>query len=232
MTFGQIKSVIEKNLVDSYLNEEVFKRSIKEFKKNILNNKSLSSLYTLYDQLSSPQGLTESEAKDFLNEGIVLIQEILQQSNLPRFNSNSKINQYEDIDNLVYNTTFDIMERVKSKNNVIKVLMQESKPVKEIVNLPIKTTITIAKQTLSNYFESLDENTKKEFLQLISEDSEKLESKFEDIKNSALGKLNTILESQEELEIKEKISETIEKVKSEKFDQLNFLRLKNLEKSL
>lgn len=232
MTFGQIKSVIEKHLVESYSNENVFKKSIKEFKKNILTNKSLSSLYTLYDQLSTPQGLTESEAKDFLNEGVNLIQEILEKSNLPRFISESKINQYEDIDNLVYNTTLDIRERVKSKNNIINVLMQESKSHKEVVNLPIKTTIKIAKQTLSNYFDNLDENTKKEFLQLISEDSEKLEQKFEEIKTSTLDKLKSIMESERESETKQKISETIEKIKTEKFDQLNFLRLKNLENSL
>lgn len=232
MTFGQIKSVIEKNLVESYSRQDLFKKSIKEFKKNILTNKSLSSLYTLYDQLSTPQGLTESEAKDFLNEGVNLIQEILEKSNLPRFISESKINQYEDIDNLVYNTTLDIRERVKSKNNIINVLMQESKSHKEVVNLPIKTTIKIAKQTLSNYFDNLDENTKKEFLQLISEDSEKLEQKFEEIKTSALGKLKSIMESERESETKQKISETIEKIKIEKFDQLNFLRLKNLENSL
>lgn len=232
MTFGQIKSVIEKNLVESYSRQDLFKKSIKEFKKNILTNKSLSSLYTLYDQLSTPQGLTESEAKDFLNEGVNLIQEILEKSNLPRFISESKINQYEDIDNLVYNTTLDIRERVKSKNIIINVLMQESKSHKQVVNLPIKTTIKIAKQTLSNYFDNLDENTKKEFLQLISEDSEKLEQKFEEIKTSALDKLKSIMESERESETKQKISETIEKIKTEKFDQLNFLRLKNLENSL
>lgn len=232
MTFGQIKSVIEKNLVESYSNQDIFKKSIKEFRKNILNNKSLSSLYTLYDQLSKPQGLTESEAKDFLNEGVSLIQEILKKSNLPKFVSESKINQYEDIDNLVYNTTLNIMERVKSKNNIIKILMKESTSAKEVINLPIKTTIKIAKQTLSNYFDNLDENTKKEFLQLISEDSEKLETKFEEIKISTLNKLTSIMESENESETKEKISETIEKIKTEKFDQLNFLKLKNLENSL
>lgn len=232
MTFGQIKSLVEKNLVESYSNQEIFKRSLKEFKKNILNNKSLSSLYNLYDQLSTPQGLSESEAKEFLNEGILLIQEILRKSKFPNFISESKTNSYEDIDILVYNTSINISERVKSRKNVLSKLMEETKTPKEVINLPIKTIVKIAKQQLSTYFESLDENTKREFLQIISEDTETLEKKFEDIKDNALLKLNAILEGQEDSDLREKISETIEKVKLEQFDQLNFLKLRNLEKSL
>jgi hypothetical protein len=40
------------------------------------------------------------------------------------------------------------------------------------------------------------------------------------------------MENENELEIKSRISETITKLKDEKFDQMNFLRLKNLEESL
>lgn len=232
MTFGQIKSLVEKNLIESYSNQEIFKKSLKEFKKNILNNKSLSSLYTLYDQLNTPQGLSESDAKDFLNEGILLIQEIIRKTNIPNFVTESKTNEYVDIDTLVYNTNLNISERVTARRNIISKLMENVKKHKEVVNLPIKTTINIAKQTLSNYFENLDEDTKKEFLSVISEDTDVLEKKFEEIKSNTLNKLNKIFESQEEVEIKERISETIDKIKSEKFDQLNFLKLKNLEKSL
>ena len=85
---------------------------------------------------------------------------------------------------------------------------------------------------MSNYIKNLDESTKKEFLLLISEDTKSLESKFENIKESAVNKLKTILEKEEEFELKSKISETIDRVKNEKFDQLNFLKLKNLEESI
>lgn len=232
MTFGKIKSLVEKNLIESYTNQNVFKKSLKEFKKNILDNNHLSSLYALYDQLSSPQGLSESEAKDFMNEGIALIQEILKVSKIPNFISESKTNEYSDIDVLVYNTNINIMERVRAKKNIMSKLMEQVKKHESVVNLPIKTTIKIAKQTLSNYFETLDEETKKEFISIISEDTEVLEKKFNEVKTNTLNKLNSILENQQEKELKEKISETIDKIKSEKFDQLSFLKLRNLEKSL
>jgi hypothetical protein len=92
--------------------------------------------------------------------------------------------------------------------------------------------VNIANQTLRNYIDTLDENSKKEFLQLISEDTKSLETKFETIRESAIKKLQTILEKEEEFELKTKLSETIDKLKIEKFDQMNFIRLKNLEESI
>jgi hypothetical protein len=54
MTFGLIKSVIENSLIESYKDEKSFKKSLMEFKQNILNNKDLSKVYSLYDELSNP----------------------------------------------------------------------------------------------------------------------------------------------------------------------------------
>jgi hypothetical protein len=92
--------------------------------------------------------------------------------------------------------------------------------------------VSIANQTLKNYLDTLDENSKKEFIQIVSEDTKTLETKFETIRESTITKLKTILENENESEIKLKISETIDRLKDEKFDQMNFLRLKNLEESI
>jgi hypothetical protein len=92
--------------------------------------------------------------------------------------------------------------------------------------------VKIANQTLRNYIETMDENSKKEFFQIVSEDNKNLENKFEELKTSAITKLQSILENESENDVKTKINETIDKLKDEKFDQLNFLKLKNLESSL
>jgi hypothetical protein len=231
MTFGQIKSIIEKNLLESYKNEKDFKKSLKEFKHNVLNNKTMSKLYSLYDQLSTPQGLSESDSKEFLEEGITLIQKLVSDIKTPMVLETVE-NKYSDIDSLVYTNKLDLLERVNSKKNIIKLISSKNEIVKESINIPIKTMVSIANQTLNNYIENLDENSKKEFLQIISEDIESLETKFETIRENTIVKLNTMLEKEEEFEIKTKLSETIERIKSEKFDQLNFLKLKNLENSI
>jgi hypothetical protein len=92
--------------------------------------------------------------------------------------------------------------------------------------------VKIANQTLRNYIETMDENSKKEFFQIVSEDNKNLENRFEELKTSAISKLQNILENESESDVKTKINETIDKLKEEKFDQLNFLKLKNLEGSL
>jgi hypothetical protein len=232
MTFGQIKSIIENNLLESYKNESDFKRSLREFKHNVLSDKVMSKLYDLYGQLSSPQGLDESDAKDFLQEGVLLIQRLLPTVKLPKTVVENTLNKYSDIDTLVYLNKVSLLERVQSRKNILSILSSENKIVKESVNIPVKSMVSIANQTLRNYIETLDENSKKEFLQLISEDSKTLELKFETLRESAITKLTTILENEEEFEIKTKLLETIDKLKYEKFDQLNFLRIKNLEESI
>jgi|TARA_R110000868_G_scaffold53193_1_gene167217 hypothetical protein len=233
MTFGQIKSIIENNLLESYKNEQEFKKSLKEFKHNVLNNKNMSKLYSLYDQLTTPQGLTEADAKDFLEEGITLIQKLVPTIKTPKTLYENVSNKYSDIDSLVYTNKLDLMERVQSKKTLIKTLVsQKPETIKESINIPLKSMVSIANQTMKGYLDNLDESTKKEFIQLMSEDTSLLQEKFETIKESTISKLNTLLENENEFEIKTKLSETIDRLKVEKFDQLNFLKLKNLEESI
>ena len=232
MTFGKVKSIIENRLIESYKDEKEFKKSLKEFKHNVLNNKTMSKLYSLYDQLSTPQGLNESDAKDFLEEGISLIQKLLINVKLPRTISESVGNNYSDIDSLVYSNKLNLLERVNSKKNIVSVLTSPKNVVKESINIPLKSMVKIANQTLTNYIENLDVSSKKEFLHIMSEDTKILEDKFETIRESAITKLNSLLENEQEFELKTKLSETIDRLKNEKFDQLNFLKLKTLEESI
>jgi hypothetical protein len=232
MTFGQIKSLIEKNLLESYNNEAAFKKSLREFKHNVLNNKSISKVYNLYDQLSTPQGLSESDAKEFIEEGVNLLQRILPTIKLPKSLEEQVENNYKHIDTLVYTKNVSIKERVVAKKNIEAILKTNKGAIKESINIPVSSMVKIANQTLRNYIETMDENSKKEFFQIVSEDNKNLENRFEELKTSAITKLQSILENESENDVKTKINETIDKLKDEKFDQLNFLKLKNLESSL
>jgi len=232
MTFGKIKSIIEYNLLESYKNEKDFKKSLREFKHNVLNDKLMSKAYSVYDQLSSPQGLSESDAKDYLEEGISLLQKILPTIKLPKTINEDSKNIYSDIDTLVYTNKVNLTDRIQCRKNIISKITTRKDSIKESINIPIKSMISIANQTLRNYIEDLDENSKKEFFQIISEDVKSLEDKFEIMKESTISKLQVILEKEEEQDLKVKLSETIDRVKKEQFDQINFLKLRNLEKSI
>jgi hypothetical protein len=232
MTFGTVKSLIEKNLLESYKNEMEFKKTLREFKHNVLSNKAMSKAYAIYDQLSSPQGLGEQDAKYFIEEGISLLNKVLPSIKLPITLSEKTENNYSDIDTLVYTQGVDLLERVNAKKNILKVITSKKESIKENINIPISSMVAVANQTVNNYILNLDENSKKEFFQIVSEDIKTLETKFETLRESTISKLTNLQNNEDSQDMKTKISETIDKIKSEKFDQLNFLKLKNLEESI
>lgn len=235
MTFGLIKSIIEENILESYKDENSFKRAINEFKHNVLNNKDFSKVFSLYDDLSKPQGLNSEDAKEFLQEGISIIQKIVPSLKLPKTLDETKVeNKYKKIDDLVYNTgKINLHERIQLKKELVNVLKENSKNLSiEKISLPISSMVKIANQTLNGYVQTLDEDTKKEFFEIIKEDSKSLEKKFIDLVESTLEKLNPLASSEENEDTKKTLQETIERVKSEKFSQINFLKLKKLNEAI
>ena len=151
MTFGTIKSIIEKNLLESYKNEKDFKKSLREFKQNVLNDKSISKAYSLYDQLSTPQGLSESDAKEFLEEGISLLSKILPSIKLPKTLEENVENKYSDIDLLVNTNQLNLHERINAKKNIISLITSKPNSIKESINIPMSTLQEYYQQTSINF---------------------------------------------------------------------------------
>jgi hypothetical protein len=231
MTFGQIKSIIEKNLVESYKDSSTFKQTLKEFKHNVLNNKSFSKVYSIYDDLNTPQGLSENDAKEFLEESVNVIRHLLENTSLPK-NGEKAANIYQNIDNLVYFENVNIHERLSSKKMLIDNLMLTTKGLNESPKIPLKSMVSIANQTIGKYIESLDETTKKEVFYILASKNEDLEIEYTTLKESTINKLKVLLNKQEESDIQSKINETIERIEIEKFDQVNYVKLKRLEESI
>jgi F0F1-type ATP synthase gamma subunit len=92
--------------------------------------------------------------------------------------------------------------------------------------------VSIANQTIQNYLGGLDENVKKEVFHVLASKGEDLETEYTNLKENTINSLKTIMESQEDSEVKNKLTETIDKITSEKFDQVNFVRLKHLNDSI
>lgn len=231
MTFGQIKSAIEKSLVESYKNQSDFKKTLREFKHNILENKSFSKLYSIYDDLYKSQGLSKEDAEAFLSEGIEIIRHLVEKTQLPSGVGITE-NVYSDLDNLVYFKNVDLSERVKSRRTIISNLMKQPNNVTESVKIPLKSMVNIANQTVQSYLETLDESTKVEVFHLMATSKENLEKEFQTIKESTIEKLASISEKESENEMKTKLNDTIEKIKTESFDLMNYIRLKQLKDSI
>jgi phosphoribosylformylglycinamidine (FGAM) synthase-like enzyme len=234
MTFGLMKSIIEENLLETYKDEKSFKRAINEFRHNILNNKDISKIYSLYDDLSKSQGLNQEDAKEFVSEGIHLIQKLLPKIKLPKIIGESKVeNKYKLIDELVYtNSIINLTERVQVRKQLVKNIQESVKPTIDNINIPISSMVKIANQTINSYLETLDEESKKEFFEIIKEDTTELETKFNSLKEGSINKLTLLMESENDSDIKVKLKDTIDKIQEDSFNQINFLKLRKLNKSL
>jgi hypothetical protein len=92
--------------------------------------------------------------------------------------------------------------------------------------------VSIANQTVQNYIETLGEDVKKEVFHVLASKSEDLETEYTSLKETTIGQLESLIESNSDEEIKTKIFETISKIKSEGFDQINYVRLKQLKDSI
>lgn len=238
MKFGIIKSKIEKVLLESYANN-TFKDEIKTFNYLVLDNKNLSKLYYLYDELNSNKGLNESVAKDYINESIKIYENTLNkitESDLRKLNiwlSDVKCeNIYEHIDNVFNLDVLNIESNIKSKKVVTESLKRTPIKKQEPVNIPISTMVKVANKTITNYVENLNESEKQELTKLLKEDDKELKLKFQLVKESLLTKLENMKSSESDVTIQSRINETLTKVSSEKYDKLTYFKLKNLNENL
>jgi len=235
-TLGELKSKIEELLTESYA-KGTFKYEMKNFKAKVLDNKKLSKAYHIYNELSENKGFTKDFAKEFINECIVEYNKLnLTESDFKpviRWVDKVKIkNKYEEIDILLTNDILQLENKVLAKDLISSKLSLKKEIVESNVNLPISTMIDIANKTLSNYIENLNESEKKELMGVLTINEEELNTSFTSLKEDTISKLNNLYESEKDSEIKNRITETIQKINNEKADRINFFKMKKLNESI
>jgi hypothetical protein len=238
MKFGVLKSKIDYVLSESFKNEEHFKEEVKLFKKNILENKTLSKLFYLYDELNSKKGVDKNIVNDYINESVTVYENLINKLkrkdliNVNQWLLGVKVdNSYEHIDNLFSTDILKLENKIQSKKIIAESLTQKLKENKELINIPISSMIKLANKTIKNFVEGLNESDKQELIKLLSEDDNTLESRYNVIKEEVIGKL-TNHKMNSDSETSYKIEETITKIKQDKFDKLSFYKLNNLNNNL
>jgi len=239
MKFGILKTKIENVLLESYKNDS-FKQELKTFKKLVLENKNINRLYYIYDDLSTNKGLSNEVANDYINEMVTLYENTVNKiipSDLKKVtdwanNSSVVENNYEVIDNLLSNKVLNLESKIKSKKIISETITKTPVIEKEVVKVPLSTMVTMANKTISNYIDNLNESEKKEFNELLSVDDSELEPKYSTIKENVVEKLETMYNQNSEKSTRQAITETIEKISTEKYDKLNYYKLKNLHDNL
>lgn len=233
-TFGTLKSKIENLLLQSYQNN-TFKNELNNFKKYVLSNKNISEMYYLYDELSTNKGLSDNIAEEYISESINtqnLLKNNINKIDLKQIqdwvkNIDCK-NLYNDIDILFTKNALQIETKINSKMNIFETLKRKPKQINENVQIPLSSMINIANKTITKYIDDLTESDKKELINLLSEDDNLIKDKFNDLKPKTIIKLSSLLESENDKIVKNRLQETIEKIQISSYDKLGYYKLKNL----
>ena len=236
--FGILKSKIENVLLESY-SKDTFKQELKTFKKLVIENKNISKLFYLYDELSTPKALSESYCVEYINECIKIYENTvnkLKQSDVNQINvwvGNKKIeNNYTDIDTLFSSDVLTIESKIKSRKVIAESLKKLPIIKTEGIDLPLSTMVSVANKTIKNYIDGLNESDKKELMTLLSEDDSTLNEKYATIKESVVNKLTEMKNASTDSTMQVRLDETISKVVSEKYDKLTYFKLKSLKENL
>ena len=240
--FGIIKSKIEKASVDLFGKKE-FDPFMKNFKKAILENKDISEIYFIYDDLSSNKGISKDIATDYVNESIEYCQ-ILVENNKTLLNKidswiSKRIpkveNKYNVIDTLIYNNSIKNLENVlESKKKVISTIISEQDKNKttKSIKLPISTMVKVAEENIKSELNNLSESERQEIVSITSMKKNDLETEFFELKQNILGNLTKSLNESKESDVKNMIDKTILKISESKCTPYDLYKLRKLNSGL
>ena len=240
-TFGTIKTKIENASVELYGTPE-FKLYMKQFKSIVLENKDLSELYYIYDDLSQKKGLDKDIATDYINESIEYSQ-ILIENNKSQLNrvdkwissiTKNNQNNYKDLDITIYNKSIKNLENVlESKKRIIDTIISENKKeIKNSINLPLTTMLKVANDKLTIELSNMNESDKKELVELSSLSKYDMKKEIDSLKESVVNNLKMSLNESKENDLKKTIEDTIVKINDSKYDKYNLYKLRKLNKGL
>ena len=148
------------------------------------------------------------------------------------------INGYHHVDNLLYNNkSLKNLESVLESKNKLRQSLIESKKqdsLNESINIPIPSMIKIATNVFnSEYNNILSETEKDELRTLLRMSKEEISEGINETRTIVTDRLlNTLNESKEDLELSEKINQTIKKINESDESIVTYYKLKQLEKGL
>ena len=234
MEFGLIKSKIEKKLSDSYMNES-FKKEFATFKKLVLENESLSKAFHIYNELGEKKGYDDRFAEDFLEECVDLYNRLeVDEKSIYLLNKWIKNvvteNNYKKIDSVLNADSVLIEERIKSKNQILENL-KSKKEDKKLINIPLEKMVEIANKNLNDHLSQLSESEVEQIKKYTSLSKDELSKRYEVISEMVFEKLETLSKSSDN-ETKQRIDETVKRIKTQDINTLSFIKLKSLNETL
>lgn len=196
-TLGSYITKFENKLIEAY-NNNSFKESFSEFRKEVLKNDELKEAVNIYYELSSNKGWDKEFSQMFLNESINRLKEIYKRNGISKYLVEGD-NNYQHIDEIVFSK--NIEKKVINKLSILEGL-QKKQEIHESILLPLSLQIDVANSKIKPLLENLSE----EELSMIKE-----------IKEMSDGQLSDLID-----ETKKEILDVFKKdtIEEQKMDQL------------
>lgn len=231
MKFGVLKSKIEQHLLECY-STGTFKNELKIFNVLVLENKNVSRLYNLYDELTKNKGFDKTYSEEYLKESSeIYTKNQLDDSTYETINwwVNDVVceNNYSDLDTFFTKDESSIENILESKRRILETLTKKEVVV-EHIDIPIQDMVTISNETIKNYLNSIDEGTRNEVKKLLSLTEDELTMRFNVLSEMTIEKLENIKDETN----KEKIDEVISKIMNEDINHISYVKLKELNNSI
>lgn len=233
MKFGQIKSLIETKLTNSFQNKTL-KEDISYFKKNILKDNSVKKLMYGYDKLTESRGCNKEVAELIVNELYSELKNVkISENTLSKIlkwtKGTESSNKYEVIDNLIFSTIDEAEKKISSKKSIIENLTKKEIK-KESVKLPISTLVKVANKNVQSHLNNLTESERESVLRVLKSDEKSIEE-FNKLKENTINKLEKLMVESDE-SLKNTLFETKEKILSSEFSKKEYLKLISLNEGL
>jgi len=236
MRFGVIKTLVENKLVESFKNDTL-KNDMYLFNKKLLKNKDFFKMMSIYDNLNENKGL-DKETSNYLVEDMVS-----EFRNLKLSESTNKFikswtkdivleNKYETIDDLLYGDLIKPEKKSIAKKKIVESLTK-IKPIVEnkTPKVPISSMLKVANKTAEKYLENLTESERNSVKEILSSNDENLKTKFTELKETAIQKIDTLISESDE-ELTKVLLETKERLANVKHSKKEYIKLMNLTQNL
>ena len=241
--FGVIKTKMLTKLIESYSNQS--KKEVKDILTTIKENKDFKEMYLFYEEIENKFFEDKDVAKLYVEEITSILKN--QSKNISDFSKslNTKLGNIQINENEVY-TLLDILSENDNLNNIDKKVIAKKKlvehlttkkEIKESEKITYTTNENLLHAVLANnfnvlYSNSLNEEQKEELKNILSITDEDLDSKTNELKESILNQVDTILTESKDDDLMNKLNKVKDEVKTMDTSKYNYYRLVQLKNGL
>lgn len=242
-SFGKIKTKILGKLTESFSSKN--KKEMKDILKTIKGNNNFREMYLFYEeienktfedkeiatlyveQLSTMIKTKSNELKDFCKK----LDESLTDVNFEENELYNILDQLSEEDNLN-----NLDKKVIAKRKLVEHLLSK-KNLKETEESKHTSNENLLHAVLANNFNvlynnSLTEEQKEEFKNIMSLSNEDIVTKTEELKESLNNRINSLLNESSETDMIQKLNKVREEVNNKTASRLNYYRLVELKNGL